>query len=244
MATIVVAGVTGGIGRAIAERLLRSSDTRIIGLCRTPEAEHTWVEQAEGRLTLIPWDATDPAGSGVGLEQALAADVQIDGVIYAVGLLHGEGLKPEKRLEELTAGALSHAFMVNAGAFPLLLQALLPWLRHKEYKRFMAISAKVGSIEDNQMGGWYAYRTSKAALNMLVRNLSIELPRRMKPVCCVAVHPGTTKTQLSAPFEQSLAQLQVHAAQDTAANMVAIFEGLRPEDNGRFFSWDGSRLPW
>ncbi|WP_404367692.1 SDR family NAD(P)-dependent oxidoreductase [Marinobacter sp.] len=244
MRNIVLAGATGGIGRAIAEKLLESDDIRVWGLCRAPEDEKSWLGEHEGRLHLGAWDASEPAHFRKNLDDLLPEGIQMDGLIYATGLLHGEGLKPEKRLEDLDPENLSHAFSVNAIAFPMLVQALLPWLEHNDPKRFMAISAKVGSLEDNRMGGWYAYRASKAALNMFVRNLSIELPRRMKKVCCVAVHPGTTLTALSEPFKQSLEQLNVHKPADTAGNMVTIFDNLTEKDNGRFVDWDGGDLPW
>ena len=91
---------------------------------------------------------------------------------------------------------------------------------------------------------WDAYRSSKAALNMLVRTLSVELPRRCKPIACVSLHPGTTDSALSDPFRQSLAQLQVHSVTETAGNLLKVIEGMTSEDNGRFLSWDGSELPW
>lgn len=237
MPHIVVAGATGGIGRALIQQLLERPDTIVTGLCRRPDAAADWANQYGDALSLLPWDALDPTP-----ELALKEDV--DGVIYAAGRLHGEGIRPEKRLEDLDAGALASAFQVNASAFVLLVQALLPRLRHKRLKRIVAVSAKVGSIGDNGFGGWYGYRASKAALNMLTRNLSIELPRRIRPVTCVAVHPGTTRTQLSEPFQQSLAQLQVHEPHDTATNLLSIYDSLDTEHNGQFFSWDGSSLPW
>lgn len=244
MQDIVVAGATGGIGRAIIERLLVQDDVRVWGLCRAPEDEGAWRSRHEGRLTLGRWDAASPEQFHSRVAELLPRDLVVTGLIYAAGLLHGEGLKPEKRLEDLDIASLNHAFTVNAVAYAMLVQALMPWLRHGGSKRLMAISAKVGSLEDNRMGGWYAYRASKAALNMFVRNLAIELPRRSKRVCCVAVHPGTTRTALSAPFEQSLAQLEVHDTADTANNLVTIYEGLKEADNGRFINWDGSDLPW
>jgi NAD(P)-dependent dehydrogenase (short-subunit alcohol dehydrogenase family) len=244
MANIVIAGASGGIGQALVRRLLADSLNRVWALARSPDKlEAAGKEEAE-RLQVLRWDVTDPSSLTSVLNEGLPADMQIDGVIYTVGILHGEGLKPEKRLEDLQVDALQHAFAVNAIAFPVLVRELLPWLRHKDPKRIMAVSAKVGSLTDNGMGGWYAYRASKAALNMFVRNLSVELPRRIKPVTCVAVHPGTTKTALSAPFEQSLAQLEVHDPDDTARNLQAIFDRLEADHNGQFLSWDGSQLPW
>ncbi|TYC55651.1 SDR family oxidoreductase [Marinobacter sp. BW6] len=247
MKRVVIAGVSGAIGGALATRLIeRDSQTSVIGLCRDPEKAPEGLRSHE-RSAVLPWDAEDsgsPATVAEALGSLLAREEGIDGFIYAAGLLHGPDLFPEKRVEDLNAGSMARAFAVNATGFGVLTQALLPWLRHREFKRVVAISAKVGSITDNGFGGWYAYRSSKAALNMLVRNLSIELPRRCKPIACVSLHPGTTESALSEPFSQSLAKLKVHTAEETAANLLEVFEGLVEEDNGRFLSWDGSELPW
>lgn len=246
MRNVVIAGISGGIGSAFAERLLEGDEAvQIWGLCRHPEAVRFPATDRK-RIHLIPWDALalEPHGLAERLAEHLPADLIMDTVIYAAGILHGEALQPEKRIEDISPGALVHAFQVNAAAFPLLVQALLPWLRHRELKRVVAVSAKVGSISDNHLGGWYAYRASKAALNMLVRNLAIELPRRCRPVACVAVHPGTTRTRLSAPFEQSLTQLNVHDPADTAGNLIRVAQSLSDQDNGRFINWDGKDLPW
>lgn len=247
MKRVVIAGVSGAIGSALATGLIeRNSQTRVIGLCRdTRKAPE--VLRAHEQSTVLPWDAEDSESPAVvvqALDSLLAREEGIDGFIYAAGLLHGPGLFPEKRLEDLRADSMTRAFAVNATGFGLLTQALLPWLRHREFKRVAAISAKVGSITDNGFGGWYAYRSSKAAMNMLVRNLSIELPRRCKPIACVSLHPGTTESALSEPFSQSLAKLKVHTPADTAANLLDVLDGVGEEDNGRFLSWDGSEIPW
>lgn len=247
MKRVVIAGVSGAIGGALAAQLIeRDSQIRVIGLCREPERAPE-VLRAHERSTVLPWDAQDaesPAAVAKALDSLLDRKEGIDGFIYAAGLLHGPEMFPEKRLEDLDAGSMARAFAVNATGFGLLSQALLPWLRHREFKRVAAISAKVGSITDNGFGGWYAYRSSKAALNMLVRNLSIELPRRCKPIACVSLHPGTTESALSEPFSQSLAKLKVHTPDETAANLLAVLDSVEENDNGRFLSWDGSELPW
>lgn len=246
MKNLVIAGISGGIGSALAERLLAVDETlQIWGLCRHPESVRFTATDSK-RIQLMQWDALAMESRGLAetLAENLPADLTIDTVIYAAGILHGEALQPEKRIEDISTGALMHAFQVNAAAFPVLVQALLPWLRHRELKRVVAVSAKVGSIGDNHLGGWYAYRASKAALNMLVRNLAVELPRRCRPVACVAVHPGTTRTRLSAPFEQSLTQLNVHDPADTAGNLIRVAQSLSDQDNGRFINWDGTDLPW
>ena len=247
MERVVIAGASGAIGAALAEEILTAyPNARVVGLCRDPGRAPEAL-QASDRISLVAWDAKDSdslAALTESLEAVIPSKEGIDTLIYAAGLLHSNSVFPEKRLEDLSADAMSQAFAVNTTGFGLLVQALIPWLRHKEQKRIAAISAKVGSITDNRLGGWYAYRSSKAALNMLVRGLSVELPRRCKPVACVALHPGTTESALSEPFRQSLAQLKVHRPEETAANLFAVLNGVTDADNGRFLSWDGSELPW
>lgn len=247
MKQVLIAGISGAIGGALAKRILeQDSEVSVIGLCRDPSSV-TLGEEPAGRVTLIRWDAVEHEGAGAlreRLKQALSEESGLDTVIYAAGMLHGAGMTPEKRLEDMDAQAFAHAFAVNATGFAMLVQAISPWLRHRRFKRIVAISAKVGSITDNGFGGWYAYRSSKAALNMLVRNLSIELPRKYRPLVCVAVHPGTTLSPLSKPFTRSLAQLQVHEPEETAENILRVAEGLTENENGTFLSWDGSAIPW
>ncbi|WP_417564913.1 SDR family oxidoreductase [Marinobacter sp.] len=247
MKRIVIAGVSGAIGGALATSFIeRDPDATVVGLCRNPEqAPKALLFHTKGGV--LAWDAGDsasPATVAEALEPIMAKGEGIDTFIYAAGLLHGSGMFPEKRLEDLNSDSMARAFAVNSTGFGLLVQALLPWLRHREFKRIVAISAKVGSIGDNRFGGWYAYRSSKAALNMLVRNLSVELPRRCRPVACLSLHPGTTESALSEPFSQSLAKLTVRTPAETAANLITVLEGVDEEDNGRFLNWDGSELPW
>ncbi|WP_372995314.1 SDR family oxidoreductase [Marinobacter sp.] len=247
MKRVVIAGVSGAIGGALATVMIeRDPQISVIGLCRDP-GKAPEALRAHARSTVLPWDAEHSESSvavAEALESLLAREEGIDGFIYAVGVLHGPDMFPEKRLEDLEAASMARAFAVNATGFGLLTQALLPWLRHREFKSVVAISAKVGSITDNGFGGWYAYRSSKAALNMLVRNLSIELPRRCKPIACLALHPGTTESALSKPFSQSLAKLNVHTAAETAINLLEVLDNVEQGDNGKFLSWDGSELPW
>lgn len=245
MRQVLIAGVSGAIGSALARQLLATdADRTVIGLCRNPDAVREQIPDA--RLHVVPWDAETSTVEGLdsSLTEILGRNGELDTVIYAAGLLHDSLMFPEKRVEDFEAGAAARAFAVNCTGFGILMSAALPHLRHRRFKRVVAISAKVGSIADNRFGGWYAYRCSKTALNMLVRNLSVELPRRCRPVSCVAFHPGTTESGLSAPFKQSLAALQVHQPQETATNLMAILDDMTEEHNGSFLSWDGTELPW
>jgi len=245
MTQIVIAGVSGAIGSALARQLLeREPGATILGLCRDPESARDRLP--EKRVKLIRWDAERSSHEEVGhsLNEVLGRDGELDMVIYAAGLLHDDELFPEKRIEDLDAGAMTRSFAVNCTGLGTLIRAAVPHLRHRRLKKVVAVSAKVGSIGDNRFGGWYAYRSSKAALNMLVKNLSVELPRRCRPVSCIAVHPGTTTSALSAPFQQSLAQLKLHSPEDTARNLMTVIEGVDERSNGSFLNWDGEALPW
>lgn len=245
MAT-VIAGISGAIGSALAERYLQARpEQSVIGLCRHPQRVPEALQQ-DARVHLLAWDASapEPLAAESGIQALLQASGGMNDLVYAAGLLHDDTMFPEKRLAELSPDAMARAFQVNCIGFGLLVQALAGALRGKQLKRIVAVSAKVGSISDNRLGGWYAYRCSKAALNMMVKNLSVELPRRYAPVACVALHPGTTRSALSEPFNQSLANLKVHEASDTADNLYRIIASLSEADNGRFISWDGSELPW
>ncbi|MFO7529110.1 MAG: SDR family oxidoreductase [Marinobacter sp.] len=245
MKQVLIAGVSGAIGSALASQLLATDPERtVLGLCRNPAALREQIPYS--RLRLAQWDAQTSSVEelGTSLAEMLGPDGELDTVIYTAGLLHDSEIFPEKRIEELEAGAMARSFAVNCTGFGTVMRAAMPHLRHRRFKRIAAISAKVGSIEDNRFGGWYAYRCSKAALNMLVRNLSVELPRRCRPVSCVAVHPGTTESGLSEPFQQSLASLEVRKPGETAANLLRVIGSLEEGSNGRFYSWDGSELPW
>lgn len=244
--TTLIAGISGAIGQALAGRYLHDHPSQpLVGLCRHPDQLPPLIREHEN-VTIIPWQADTPPSEPfiAQLAEALGPSGKLHNLVYAAGLLHDDQMFPEKRLEDLDLNNMTRAFQVNCIGFGMLVQTLAPRFRGKHLTRVAAISAKVGSISDNQFGGWYAYRCSKAALNMLVRNLSIELPRRFAPVSCVALHPGTTESPLSEPFGQSLAKLKVHQPEDTARNLYSILEGLSESDNGRFISWDGTNLPW
>ncbi|WP_303290295.1 SDR family oxidoreductase [Marinobacter sp. SS5-14b] len=244
--TTVIAGISGAIGQALAERYLaQQPEQPVIGLCRHPE-QVTGELRRNPALHLLPWRAAEPIEPSVkaSLSEVLASSGGVHNLIYTAGLLHDRQMFPEKRLEDLDSQHLMRAFEVNCIGFGVLVQALAPWFRGRQLTRVAAVSAKVGSVTDNQLGGWYAYRCSKAALNMMVKNLSVELPRRYGPIACVALHPGTTRSALSEPFAQSLAKLTVHTPEQTALNLYRVMSNVSEADNGRFISWDGSDLPW
>ncbi len=161
-------------------------------------------------------------------------------IINAAGLLHGPELMPEKKLGDLQLAQLQAVFAVNTFGPALLLRHFAPLL-DRHCGRMAMLSAKVGSIGDNRMGGWYSYRASKAALNMLIKTAAIELRRSHPGAVLLALHPGTVNSALSAPFRG--AELGRPAGM-AATELLQVIDGLGPADSGGFFSYSGEALPW
>jgi NAD(P)-dependent dehydrogenase (short-subunit alcohol dehydrogenase family) len=153
-------------------------------------------------------------------------------------------MRPEKRLKDVDFDDLLLSFDVNALGMMRLATELEPLLRASRAPRFVTLSARVGSIADNRLGGWYAYRASKAALNMLLRTLSIEWSRSMPKLICVALHPGTVSTALSAPYVATNRTRRLFTPAEAAENLLGVIEELEPEDSGGFYAWDGKEVPW
>lgn len=246
--TALVAGASRGIGLAFVRRLLAEERVRRVWAgCRRPEdaADLQALAQADDRLRMLGLDVTDE-GVLAGAARTVAVEAEpLDLVVNCAGVLHAaEGIQPERRLAEVRSDWLLEAFKVN-GAGPLLLaKHLEPLLPRRERVVFASLSARVGSIGDNRLGGWYAYRGSKAAQNMFLKTLSIELARRARGVVCVALHPGTTDTGLSAPFQGGVPPDKLFRPERAADQLLRVVDGLEHRDNGGFFAWNGERIPW
>jgi NAD(P)-dependent dehydrogenase (short-subunit alcohol dehydrogenase family) len=225
--TAVVIGATGGIGRALVQALQESSRFSVV-LALSRSSNPSLDLESEASIC----DAAQHAASRGGIRF----------VIDATGLLHGGGVEPEKSWRGLDASHMAKAFAVNAIGPALLMKHFLPLLPRTGKSVFATLSAKVGSIGDNRLGGWYSYRASKAALNQLVRTAAIELKRSHPEALCVAIHPGTTDTSLSARF--SKAGLAVQTPKAAAAAIVACLDGLGSDASGGFFDRTSERLPW
>ncbi|KAB7646353.1 SDR family NAD(P)-dependent oxidoreductase [Polymorphobacter fuscus] len=217
----VIIGATGGIGAALADHL--DSDARV-GLV-------TRLSRHSG------FDLTDPPS----IAAAAASLVRPpDLVIVATGLLHDQAMAPERDLRALSASAFAHAFAVNATGPALVAQAFLPLLPKGRKTVFAALSARVGSTSDNRLGGWHAYRASKAALNALIRTLAIEQARKNPESIVLALHPGTVDTALSKPFQRNVRTL---FTPDVAAlHLLAVIDAATPARSGRLIDWQGAEI--
>lgn len=222
----VVAGATGGIGAAFVRTLEASGRfSRVVAAARSNEAG---------------LDLLDPAAIA-DFARGLEGE-RIRLVIDATGFLHDGTRMPEKSWRDLDADHMAYSYAVNAIGPALLMQHLLPLLPREGKAAFVTLSARVGSIGDNRIGGWYSYRASKAALNQIVRCASIELGRRWREALCVAMHPGTVHSPLTKPFAKN--GLNVREPDVAVGEMLAVIDGLTSEESGGFYDYRGERLPW
>ncbi|NEP61496.1 MAG: SDR family NAD(P)-dependent oxidoreductase [Symploca sp. SIO2G7] len=246
-AQALVIGGNRGIGFGFVNQLLKDERfERVFATYRTTSTSTELLNLAQhtDRLQCLPMDLTDEVHIADGLAAVQAKTPRLHFVINCVGFLHAGEVTPEKALRQLKAENLMRYFQVNSIGAVLLAKHLLPLLKQGQPNIFATISAKIGSIEDNRLGGWYGYRASKAALNMFLKTAAIEYSRRSKQTAIVLLHPGTTDTRLSEPFQRGVPPEKLFPVEKTVGLLMAVLDQVMPEDNGSFFSWDGSRLPW
>ncbi|MEO1402552.1 MAG: SDR family NAD(P)-dependent oxidoreductase [Cyanobacteria bacterium J06635_1] len=244
----LVVGASQGIGLGFVRALLQMPRvTQVFATYRTPESAADLLSlSAEHpiRLQCLTMDVTDEAQIVAGVSQLQSATNRLHVVINCVGFLHAEGIKPEKSLRHIETEQLLRYFQVNSISAILLAKHLMPLLNHAERNLLATLSAKIGSIEDNRLGGWYGYRASKAALNMLLKTAAIEYRRKSKQTIVVMLHPGTTDTQLSQPFQRGVPPDKLFSVERTVNQLMQVLAQVDLPDTGSFWSWEGSRLPW
>ncbi|AWN45624.1 short-chain dehydrogenase [Methylobacterium terrae] len=235
MTSAVVVGASGGIGRALVAAVAAGGAYEtVFALSRSAPSQPEPVRS-------VAIDVTD--------EDSVAAAARTVGeagpvglVIVASGLLHAPGIAPEKALRTLDPAAMAALFAVNALGPALVAKHMLPLMPRKGRSLFAALSARVGSIGDNRLGGWYAYRASKAALNQVLRTLAIETARTHPELVVAGLHPGTVMTALSQPFRPEPGP-GLFSPEESAAHLLRVLEGLRIADSGQVFAWDGQPIP-
>ena len=236
----VIVGASGGIGAALAQEL--ESCRAVSDVIRLSRSATGPANAGAGRLSLDLENEDSIAEAASRLRQT-AGDVHL--VIVATGILHaGDAVQPEKSWRAIAGPAMESVFRHNAIGPVLVAKHFLPMLARDRKTAFAALSARVGSIEDNQLGGWYAYRASKAALNMLIKTLSIELARSHPMALCVGLHPGTVDTGLSKPFQSGVPREKLFPPARSARHLLTVLDGLGPEDSGGLLAWDGQRIPY
>lgn len=243
---VVISGATRGLGLAFTSQILRRTSASVIATSRSggSAALDELAAAHPGRVLPMSCDVTCQEQT-----RALAARVKaesggsVDLVLNVAGLLHdagagGSGYMPERSLAHVDASAMANVLAINAIGPVLMTQAFTPMLTRGAI--VANLSARVGSISDNRLGGWWAYRMSKAALNMATVNMALELRRR--DVYAVALHPGTTDTDLSVPFQKNVKPEKLFTPEFSASSMLDVLEGLGPDDSGSFYAFDGSRI--
>lgn len=231
---ILINGVTGGLGAALADSVRQHMpEARILTAARRPADSDTLA------LDLTDEDSVADAARRVGQQVD-----RLHWLINAAGVLHGADFEPEKKLEQFDPAVALRVMAVNAIGPLLLARHFLPLLSHDEPARFASIAARVGSIGDNRLGGWYSYRASKAALVMLMKTLSIETARRSKNLVCVCLHPGTVDTGLSAPFQGNVPDGKLFTPAQSAGYLIDVLRQAGPEHHGRHLAWDGQVIDW
>ncbi len=245
--TGLIIGGGHGLGLALAEVLAEAhQQLKLTVTYRLPEQAQGLRELSERFPERIFIKQLDPLAETeiASLSEQLKLQFEkIDFMLNAVGFLHDAETSPERALKELSLDSLVKAFQINACVFPLLAKHLSALLPRESPSVLVGLSAKVGSIEDNYLGGWYSYRASKAALNMLVKNLAIELKRNYPKLSVLAIHPGTTRTALSEPFLKRVKH-QVWEPQAAALNILRTIESGSAEGTGLFKNWDGETIAW
>jgi NAD(P)-dependent dehydrogenase (short-subunit alcohol dehydrogenase family) len=244
----LIVGASGGIGFGLVQKLLQDDRVvKIYATYRQPESASELLaleREHPEQLVCLPLEITDEAQIAECRDRIQSQVNKLHLLINCVGILHEGDLQPEKSLRQINPDHLMRYFQINSMGAVLLAKHLSPLLAHSERNVFATISAKIGSIGDNQLGGWYGYRASKAALNMLMRTVALEYRRKSPNTIVVMLHPGTTDTRLSKPFQRNVPPEKLFPVDRTVAQLLAVIENLESKDSGEFFAWDGSRLPW
>ncbi len=229
MSAAVIIGASGGIGGAIADALAEEDAFTVV---------HRFGRSLDGAAHIDITDEASVAAAAAIVAQGPAPTL----VFVATGILHDTSSGPEKALKELDATWLAQVYAVNAIGPAMIAKHFLPLMPKTGRTVFAALSARVGSISDNRLGGWHGYRASKAALNQLIRTISIEERRRNSSSIVVALHPGTVDTALSKPFQSNVAPGHLFDAGRAAVQLLDVLDGLRPPDSGKLFAWDGAEV--
>ncbi len=233
---IAIIGGSGAIGNALINQLAKCAPGAVI---------HTFSRAASGvdcknvRCHLMNY--AEEASIEAGVLQA-SKEAPLDLVMVATGVLHASNIMPEKSLQDLSAETIRYLFEINTILPAMLAKHFIPKLKKDTRSIFAALSARVGSISDNRLGGWYSYRASKAALNMIIKTAAIETVRSNKNAIVVGLHPGTVDSKLSKPFQAHVPNGKLFTPEFSASKLLEVLQALTPEDSGQCFAWDGGKI--
>jgi len=244
----LVVGASRGIGLALVEAQLADPTVQRVIATQRPTGDHRGLDRLEqqhgDRLRRIELDVTRRNSLAAFGRELHKLGSGVDMAIHAAGILHEGALQPEKSLAECDAEQLLRLFEVNSIGPLMVAQKVLETIGRTQPFTFAALSAMVGSIGDNRLGGWYGYRASKAALNQFIKTLSIECRMKYPNACVLAVHPGTTDSDLSRPFQRNVRPGKLYTPDQTARRILEVVRNAGPGHSGRFMNWDGNEIPW
>jgi len=244
----LVVGGNRGIGLALVRAQLKNPlVTRVVATYRDRAATDELIslsEQHGNRLELLQLDVTDAASLDAFSDYLTRLDGGVDLAIHAAGLLHDADMQPEKSISQCTPATLLKLFEVNSIGPLMVAAAVLRAQPRNRMFTFAALSAMVGSITDNRLGGWYGYRASKTALNQFIKTLANECRISHPKGAVVAIHPGTTDTDLSRPFQANVPSEKLYSPEQTALRILDVLGGIDQNQSGRFLNWDGRTIPW
>lgn len=244
----LVVGASRGIGFALVEAQLADGGVREVVATHRPASDlsdlKALVDVHGERLRLVPLEVDDQASLSAFGRFLDTVDGGFDLAIHAAGILHEGDMQPEKSLADCDAESLARMFRVNSIGPLMVAAALFPRQGRRRNFTFAALSAMVGSIGDNRLGGWYGYRASKSALNQFLKTLAVECRHRHPRATIIAIHPGTTDTALSRPFQRNVPAEKLYDAATTARRILDVLGRAEPGISGSFLSWDGQKIPW
>ncbi|KAK9937000.1 hypothetical protein M0R45_013819 [Rubus argutus] len=251
----MVQGASRGIGLEFVKQLLEKKKGHVIATCRNPNEAtsllHLQSKFAE-RLSVLRLDVTNESTIEESAKSIRERYGSLNLLINASGILSIPNvLQPETTLSKVEKSSLLLAYEVNAVGPILVIKHMWPLLKvggglgtEMDVAVVANVSARVGSIGDNRLGGWHSYRASKTALNQLTKNISVELARRKEPIVCILLHPGTVDTDLSKPFQKNVPEGKLFTTEFSVQKLLSIIHNAKRQDNGKFFAWDGQEIPW
>ncbi len=242
----LIIGASSNIGKAIAKQIIAEDSANLILISRSfADDDQPEYKANSSNVTKIKLKDYQPQSIDQAISQ-LSKDNQapITQVFVCNGVLHNSTITPEKRLEDFNAESFIDVISSNTLTPMLWIQKLTPVLTGKSPCTFVLFSARVGSISDNRLGGWYSYRASKAALNMMVKTAAIELARRAKNIKLIAFHPGTTDTPLSKPFQKNVPESKLFSAAFVAKQLLEIVEKTPHDQMASYLDWQGEKINW
>ena len=234
--TIVIIGVSGAIGSALLKLYCADQSNNVFGFARQKYTESYYFNLTEDQIDILDEDSIDL------LVKRYFSQIKIDILIIATGLLHTNKILPEKSLRDVSLEKFQTIFAANTAGPALILKYFSKLLPNDRIGIVAVISARVGSISDNRLGGWYSYRASKAALNMVIKNASIEVRRKFPQGIIVGLHPGTVMSKLSKPFQGNIPKEKLFSSNYAASKLKRVVEKLELDDNGKCLDFNGDEI--